>query len=261
PGSASWAGYHKAPLTSKPRRTPGRRRPTAEAPQPSAASDAGAPPPPPPGHRPTVSILGRTEKTAERLARQILDETLAQGLPPGAPLPNEAAMLAHYGVGRITLREALRILEVQGLLTIRPGPSGGPIVAHADSRDYGRMSSLFFRAAGVRLVDLMEARNLMEVTSARLAAQRRDAEGVERLRTVLKTLESGQHEADSETFLAVSREFHDVVNSMSGNVIMDLMSSSLVHMVLDRMVGFAYPASRRAELTSEHIAIAKAIIR
>jgi GntR family transcriptional regulator, transcriptional repressor for pyruvate dehydrogenase complex len=215
----------------------------------------------PSGSGPRVSILGRTEKKAERLARRILDDVLAQGLSTGAPLSNEATMLAHYGVGRITLREALRILEVQGLLTIRPGPSGGPVVAHADSRDFGRMSSLFFRAAGVRLIDLMEARNLMEVTSARLAAQQRDADGMERLRTVLKALESLQDEESNTAFLATSREFHDAVNSMSGNPAMDLVSSSFVHMVLDRMTGFAYPAARRAELTSQHIAIATAILR
>ena len=207
-------------------------------------------------HGPRVSILGRTEKKAERLARRILDDVLAQGLSTGAPLPNEATMLGHYGVGRITLREALRILEVHGLLTIRPGPSGGPVVAHADSRDFGRMSSLFFRAAGVRLVDLMEARNLMEVTAARLAAQQRDADGIERLRTVLKALESLQGEESNAEFLAISRDFHDVVNSMSGNPAIDLVSSSFVHMVLDRMTGFAYPAARRFELTSQHIAIA-----
>ncbi len=208
-----------------------------------------------------MSILGRTEKKAERLARRILDDVLDQGLSTGAPLPNEATMLGHYGVGRITLREALRILEVQGLLTIRPGPNGGPVVAHADSRDFGRMSSLFFRAAGVRLVDLMEARNLMEVAAARLAAQKRDDDGIERLRTVLKALESLQGEESNAAFLAISRDFHDVVNSMSGNPAVDLVSSSFVHMVLDRMTGFVYPAARRSELTSQHIAIAMAILR
>jgi DNA-binding FadR family transcriptional regulator len=111
------------------------------------------------------------------------------------------------------------------------------------------------------LVDLMEARNLMEVTSARLAAEQRDADGMERLRTVMKALESLRHEESNAAFLTVSRDFHDVVNSMSGNPAIDLVSSSFVHMVLDRMTGFAYPAARRAELTSQHIAIAVAILK
>jgi GntR family transcriptional repressor for pyruvate dehydrogenase complex len=195
------------------------------------------------------------------VARQILDDMLAQRLPVGTPLSNEATMLAEYGVGRITLREALRILEVHGLLTIRPGPGGGPIVGQTNSRDYGRMSSLFFRAAGVRLVDLMEARTLMEVTAARLAALHRDAGSVERLRTLVKSLEAQRDDDDNAAFLAVGREFHDVVNSMSGNLVVNLMSSSLVHMVLDRMIEYTYPIERRAEITRHHIAIAKAILR
>ena len=48
----------------------------------------------------------------------------------------KAAMLDRYGVGRPTLREALRILEVHGLLVIRAGPGGGPVVTAASSRDY-----------------------------------------------------------------------------------------------------------------------------
>ncbi len=253
-------GYYEPLLTRTPRSKPS--RPTAKSKASSdrvVSKEVGATPRERPG--PIVSILGRTEKKSERVAQRILDDTLARGLPAGTPLPNEVTMLAEYGVGRITLREALRILEVHGLLTIRPGPGGGPIVAEANSRDYGRMSSLFFRSAGVRLVDLIEARTLMEVTAARLAAGHRDADGVERLRTLTKTLEAGPPDEDNADFLAVSREFHDLVNSMSGNKVVDLMSSSLVHMVLDRMVEYTYPAARRAEINQHHIAIAKAILR
>src|SRR2546427_13274672 len=67
----------------------------------------------------------RTEKKAEALARQILDDVIDNGLGPGTMLPPEAAMLDRYLVGRTTLREALRILEVHGLLVIHSGQGRG----------------------------------------------------------------------------------------------------------------------------------------
>jgi DNA-binding FadR family transcriptional regulator len=218
------------------------------------------PSPQPAGYHPTVFLSGRTEKKAEALARQILDDVIDSGLKPGAVLPPEATMLAQYRVGRTTLREAQRILEVQGLLDIRSGPGGGPVVTTASGRDYGRMSSLYYRAAGVRLHHLMEARMVMEPVAARLAAEHHTEDGVARLRKLVTDLEH-HDEDDNRAFLQASREFHDAVNGMSGNPIIDLFSQALVDMFIDRMVGFVYPSDQRAGVNPQHIAIGKAILR
>src|SRR6478736_6338216 len=60
----------------------------------------------------------RQLKTSESVARDIVE----QGLVTGDSLPSEAVMLEEHGVSRESLREALRLLEVQGLLSIRRGP-------------------------------------------------------------------------------------------------------------------------------------------
>ena len=67
----------------------------------------------------------RNEKIAESVARQILRDIQLQGLAPGSMLPPESAMLERFDIGRGSLREALRILEVNGLITIKTGPGGG----------------------------------------------------------------------------------------------------------------------------------------
>jgi DNA-binding FadR family transcriptional regulator len=216
---------------------------------------------PPTDYRPTIFVANRPQKKAEILARQILDDILDAGLGPGSVLPNEGAMLNHYGVGRITLREALRVLELQGLLTIRSGSSGGPIVANADGRDYGRMSSFFFRASGVSLGDLFEARMTMEPMAARAAARHHDPAGVERLRTLCNNLEAPSDVKNNKAFRHLSLGFHEAVSSMSGNPILDLMCSALIHMITDRMGGLVYPLDQRTEANSQHLAIAKAILQ
>ena len=57
-------------------------------------------------------------------------------------------MLEEYGLSRESLREGLRLLEVQGLITIRRGPGGGPIVGHLDPASLGRTSTLYYHLAG-----------------------------------------------------------------------------------------------------------------
>src|ERR1700689_1242920 len=73
--------------------------------------------------------IPRSGKISQTIARNILDDIVVRQLPPGTMLSSEAGMLARYGVGRASLREALRILEIHGLIKIKPGPRGGPVVA------------------------------------------------------------------------------------------------------------------------------------
>ncbi|HEV7679169.1 MAG TPA: FCD domain-containing protein [Candidatus Dormibacteraeota bacterium] len=248
PKSAAKSAPKGAPRAGRPARDNGR---APSVPVPSS----------PAGYHPTVFITGRTEKKAEALARQILDDVIDSGLAPGSVLPAEATMLAQYRVGRTTLREAQRILEVHGLLDIRSGPGGGPVVTSATGRDYGRMSSLYYRAAGVRLHHLMEARTVMEPVTARLAAEHHTAEGIDRLAQLIGDLERKPESGDNRAFLSASREFHDVVTAISGNPIIDLFSQGLVNMFTDRMVGFVYPPDQRDEVNRQHIAIGRAILR
>src|SRR5262245_53560806 len=86
----------------------------------------------------------RPLKTAERVARDITRDIISGGLATGDSLPSEAAMLTQYGVSRESLREALRLLEVQGLIAIRRGPGGGPTVGSVDPANLGRISSLYY---------------------------------------------------------------------------------------------------------------------
>jgi DNA-binding FadR family transcriptional regulator len=198
---------------------------------------------------------------AEKLARQILDDIIAGGLEPGDMLPTEATMLQRYPVGRVTLREAIRILEVHGLLTIRAGPGGGPILTAATARDYGRTASLYYRAAGVRLRDLLEARRVMEPVAARLAAEHPTEEGLTRMRetiTDLKRLPGN----DNVAFLQASRLFHDLVSGMSTNPILNYFNGALIDTFNDRLAqSIVYPPNYREDANRHHIGIGNAILR
>ncbi|HEV7679620.1 MAG TPA: FCD domain-containing protein [Candidatus Dormibacteraeota bacterium] len=211
------------------------------------------------GARPARHIA-RGEKIFELVARDIVRQIAAEEMPPGAMLPSEAQMLAQYDVGRASLREALRVLEVHGLISIKPGPRGGPIVSEVNSSDFGRMATLYFQVGGATFRELTEARLVMEPVMARLAAQRRDPEHLADLERVLAEGRAVALAVD-DLYLRSSTDFHSVIAGMSGNRILDLFGRALKEIFTDRVSGMLFPASQREQVRLVHEAIAKAIFK
>src|SRR3954469_4467399 len=118
----------------------------------------------------------RQLKTSESVARDIVHDIVEQELETGDSLPSEAAMLEQYGVSRESLREALRLLEVQGLISIRRGPGGGPVVGTIAPANLGRVSTLFFYMAGATYRELFEAWIIGEGVLADMAARNPNTE-------------------------------------------------------------------------------------
>lgn len=201
----------------------------------------------------------RGEKMSERIAREIVHDIVARGLGPGAKLPSESVMLSQFEVGRGTLREALRILEVHGLITIRSGPGGGPIVVGARSQDFGRTSTLYFHIAKATFRDLAEARRAIEPLMARLAAERQDPDAMERLNRSIERAREVTLD-DDKSWAEASTEFHGVVAGLSGNRILDLFGESLKNVWIDRVVGMVYPRESREKTRTDHEAVANAIV-
>jgi DNA-binding FadR family transcriptional regulator len=199
--------------------------------------------------------LKRGAKVAEALAQEIVHEIVSRKLPPGTLLSSEAQMLEDYGVGRGSLREALRILEVHGLITMKPGRNGGPVVIEVGTRDFGRMSSLFFHLGGMTFRELIDARLAMEPMMARLAATRRAQELV---------ADGGQPSGpevteDDQVYFDVTHDFHRTVASLSGNPILNLVSMSLEDIFHDQVSGLLSPKEQRGQVLEVHAAISQAI--
>jgi GntR family transcriptional repressor for pyruvate dehydrogenase complex len=199
--------------------------------------------------------IKRGLKVGEAVAQDIVRKIGAEGLPPGTPLPSEAQMLEEYGVGRGSLREALRILEVHGLVLIKPGPRGGPIVAGVSPAAFGQMATLYFQASQMTFRELMEARLVMEPVMARLAAERRDPEKM----ALLTRVAEGTPLDDDAEYLSASGDFHRLVASMSGNRMLDLFSGALGQIFHERVSGLFFPKTRRAMVRDAHAEIARAI--
>jgi GntR family transcriptional repressor for pyruvate dehydrogenase complex len=198
-------------------------------------------------------VMKRNSKVAETVAREILKRIGAQGLGPGDQLPSEMQMLRDFDVGRGSLREALRILEVHGIIKIKAGPGGGPVVMGVMSNDFARMATLFFEAGRMTFRDVVDARLVLEPTMARLAAERRNPKQVKELLNLGIVTES------DEEYLRSGALFHRMIASMSENSILNLICHAIDDVFHARVSSVLFPANRRAAVAVAHAAIARHI--
>ncbi|MEY2453682.1 MAG: GntR family transcriptional regulator, transcriptional repressor for pyruvate dehydrogenase complex [Acidimicrobiaceae bacterium] len=208
-------------------------------------------------------ILERSTKLArgkisESLARDILRGVAAKRLKPGDRLPSEAEMLAEYGVGRSSLREGLRILEVLGLIEIRTGPGGGPTVQQVTVRDFARTASFYFQANGDTMREVVEARLELEPVLAANAARQRDSALVQRLTDANSRASLAVDLGDNE-WAAASVEFHRLIVGYSGNGVLDLIAGTLTEIYMTRLKSAVMPMNQRHETHAIHVAITDAI--
>jgi DNA-binding FadR family transcriptional regulator len=109
-------------------------------------------------------------KASDVLAAKLRELILSSELAEGTPLPTERELVAQSGLSRTSVREALRVLETEGLVLTKAGRNGGSQVRRPGRESISRSFELFVRSHGVRFEALLEAREAIEPAAARLAA-------------------------------------------------------------------------------------------
>ena len=203
--------------------------------------------------------MDRAEKVPEIVARRILGRIVQQRLKVGDRLPAEAAMLAQFGVGRASLREALRILETNGIIRIKPGPQGGPVVTQPTAADYGQTTTLYLHRAGAVFGELVEARCVIEPMMARMAAERLTEDRAERIREA-QAAGWAVLEGSAREWSAASEEFHSSVAGATGNKVLDLFAGCLVAIERHRVAPLFTDLDDRRKTLRVHDRIAEAVL-
>jgi DNA-binding FadR family transcriptional regulator len=202
-------------------------------------------------------LTERTGKVSESVAREILQDIHRRGLTPGTTLAGEGAMVERFGVGRGSVREALRILEVNGLVRLKPGPGGGPVIAPFDPGNFGRMMTLHLQSIGATYRQLLEARVEYETILARKAADQR---GDEPGQIVREALDGPRNDvAADHSYASATGGFHRAVGRASGNPVVALAADSIYSIWSIRVTEVLYPPESRQHVLDAHEAIARAI--
>ncbi len=196
-----------------------------------------------------------SQKKSTVLAQRIVGEIVAGNMVAGDHLPPEADMCATYAVGRSTIREALRVLENQGVITIKTGPGGGPIVAPFDAGFLAANMALHLQLSGATFRDIMNARLVIEPAIAGAAAEHGDRETLEALRAIV---ERSEH-ADHNTLVVDAGDFHDIVAAGSGNPFFEYLMLALHRITEPFALRLPYDGQRRDRLVAHHVEIVAAI--
>jgi GntR family transcriptional regulator, transcriptional repressor for pyruvate dehydrogenase complex len=206
------------------------------------------------------SVL-RPLKAAEVVARDVVQGITEAGLQPGDSLPGESQMLQTYGVSRESLREGLRLLEVQGMISIRRGPGGGPVVGTVDSANLGRMEALFFHLAGATYDELFEVWVFAESTLARLAAENSDAALREQVMSPYLSgdVEEDEH-VDLDVYMSGHGGFHGAVSGLAGNRVFQLTFRAFGQVVAHHVATVGDARKLHKKLVEDHLKVAQAII-
>src|ERR1700750_2584895 len=112
-------------------------------------------------------------KASDVLATEIRERILSGEFVEGVPLPPERELVVQTRMSRTTVREALRILEVQGLIRIKAGRAGGAFVQRPGEESVAKSLELLIRGRQIRLASVHETREAIEPPCARLAARNR----------------------------------------------------------------------------------------
>lgn len=199
----------------------------------------------------------RAHKAAMNIAQRIVEEISTNNYAPGTKLATEKEMLEEYGVGRGTLRESLRFLEMNGVITMKPGPGGGPICGAPDARDLAGTLGLFLQLQHTPFRAIVEVRRDIEPIIAGLAAQNATPEALGRIWQSVEAMR--EHLDDEKLFLEANERFHDCVAWASGNTVFALVIGSL-HWITDGSpLGVDYPKERRNGVLAAHESVYKAI--
>jgi GntR family transcriptional repressor for pyruvate dehydrogenase complex len=199
----------------------------------------------------------RPRKTAALLAQRIVGEITESRLEPGAPLPPEREMLEDYAVARGTLREALRFLEIQGVITMKTGPGGGPVVDRPGSRHLASTMAMMLQLEHTSFRSVLDARVVLEPVLASRAAERITAAELEQLRASLDRMRAGLD--DIVAFRDENERFHELIAEAADNPVFHMIISSLTWIVDGTALGVEYPPESRRAVLRAHGRIYRAV--
>lgn len=215
-----------------------------------------------PANPPDNGPLGvsRVRPAYQQVADQLLDLILSGQLAAGHRLPSEAELASSFGVSRSTVREALRSLASRDLVHTTRGTTGGTFVRKVEVgqvREYLEMSiGLMSGADEISVAEMLEAREVLEIPAARMAAVRREDAHVDQLWEAIdrETRSRGRGMKFQE-----HRHFHGVVVWAAGNALLELMTEPVFRVLQTKFLDPEVPPSFWAVVDDDHRAITVAI--
>jgi DNA-binding FadR family transcriptional regulator len=190
----------------------------------------------------------RNREKPEQIADELRALIVSGELSEGDSLGHEPDLVERFGVSRPSLREALRILEAEGLITVVRGVLGGVIVHEPNERMTARTAALVLQARNVTLGDVHEARSIIEPAAVRILASTRRRAVVKELRVLVEAQRSVLE--DPEAFGQANARFHERLVALAGNQTLAILAEMLNEIVARAVTAVSQTGARRDSLAT-----------
>lgn len=168
-------------------------------------------------------------KSCDVLANHLRQRILDGSFPDGTMLPGERELVEQTGLSRGSVREALRILEAEALVSTRPGRYGGSRVTRPTGSTVSRQIALFARGSRLPLASIIEAREAVEPPIAELAARHRTDEDLATLRQIDARLQEAY--SDVPAYLTENVNWHCALAAASRNPLLEAFVRSIANLI------------------------------
>ncbi|WP_159612604.1 FadR/GntR family transcriptional regulator [Glutamicibacter sp. JC586] len=173
---------------------------------------------------------------AYQIVLQAIEEDLrTEKLSVGDQLPGERALAEQHGISRASVRDAIRILDVMGIIktSTGSGPNSGAVIVSNPSAGISQALRLHLAAKGINVREIVESRILLETWAAQMNP--RDPIHAQQVidRTAVLIMRMDDAQLSRESFHRIDAEFHVLLASMAGNSVVESMMESLRNSISD----------------------------
>jgi len=184
-------------------------------------------------NEPIFEPIETPKRHFELIEASIRREIYNGSLVPGQKLPNEFELARQFNVGRSAVREALKVLELAGLLVVRRGYNGGTFVAPPDFEEASESITLTFRLGETTIDQLIEAALAIEVRAAELTAQNASDLEIDDLQEIIQRTEQSLNVP--ARYLTALIDFHMAVAELSHNTVFILALNAMRNLFIQEL--------------------------
>lgn len=185
-----------------------------------------------------------TRRAFEEIASQIRGRLARQALRAGDRLPPERELASQFHVSRNTLREALRSLEISGLLELRKGATGGAFIREGGGDAAVAGLADLYHLGAIKPQHLTEARIVIGTEVARLACARRTKEDLAALEANVAAAEEATRRGDVAQRAHINYEFHRLLARAARNPVLTVITDALMEMTRHFVESVGYMPNR-----------------
>lgn len=175
----------------------------------------------------------KSRRVSDEVEDQIRRLLVAGELKPGDKLPSERDLAVQLGVGRNALREALRSLEMAGIVELRKGPKGGSFVTHGSTGLLTQGLRDLITLQAVTIEQITEARMLFEQAVVKTACRKATEEDLDEMQAVLEAAKDAYAQKNYDAKLRKLVEFHIVLGRATHNPVLAFVTESIMDFMLE----------------------------